>query len=217
MRIQFIQIGDLPFTIELPLSWLPDYLPMKDGEPVLPDTFCALNIRRADSIFWQVPGDSAVVSPPFIATPNVSALGSEFFLGGVVFECAFGSCSGTQTEWVFNFPFTTGEIPFGPAMETVQPNLSLVIEGQGSALAGGTEISFKASGAPEGEVLEADELFEDDSLEALEALLEAFEDLFEEGGNVASYGQTAGNFWGEFCEVSPISCPDAVGVLPECQ
>ena len=66
LRIQFTQIGDLPFTIELPLSWLPDYLPMKDGEPVLPDTFCALNIRRADSIFWQVPRDSAVVSPPFI-------------------------------------------------------------------------------------------------------------------------------------------------------
>jgi hypothetical protein len=66
-------------------------------------------------------------------------------------------------------------------------------------------------------VLGADELFEDDSLEPLEALLEAFEELFEEGADIASYCRTTGNFWGEFCEVSPLSCPDAVDVLPECQ
>lgn len=206
LRIQFTQIGDVPFTMELPLSWLPDYLPTReDGEPVLPDTFCAIHVRLADSIFWQVPGDEAVVSPPFLATPSVSALGSEFFNGGVEFEGPFGACSGTQTEWVFNQPFTTGETPFEPL-----PNMSLVIEGR-------AEISFKAAGAPEGELLEAHELFEDESLEALEALLEAFEELFEEGHDVASYCQTTGDFWGEFCELSPLSCPDAVGVLPECQ
>lgn len=206
LRIQFTQIGDVPFTMELPLSWLPDYLPTReDGEPVLPDTFCAIHVRLADSIFWQVPGDEAVVSPPFLATPSVSALGSEFFNGGVEFEGPFGACSGTQTEWVFNQPFTTGETPFEPL-----PNMSLVIEGR-------AEISFKAAGAPEGELLEAHELFEDESLEALEALLEAFEELFEEGHDVASYCQTTGNFWDEFCELSPLSCPDAAGVLPECQ
>lgn len=202
--------------MELPESWLPDYLPEKDGVKVLPDTFCALHIRKADSIFWQVPGDSAVVSPPFNAVPDVSALEPQFFNGGVEFEGAFGACADTQTEWVFNQPFTSGENLFGPVLANT-PNLSLVIEVQGSTLEGGTEISFMVAGAPEGEVLSADELFEDDSLEALEAVLEGFKEMFEEGYDIPEYCQTTGNFWGEFCEVSPGSCPASVGILPECQ
>jgi hypothetical protein len=211
LRIEWTQLDDQLFTIELPLSWLPDWLPMKDGDPILPDASCAINVRRADSIFWQVPGNPAVVTPPFLSTPSVSALGNEPFLGGVDFGGPFGSCSGTQTEFVFRFPFTTGEVPFEPL-----PNMSLVIEGQGSTLAGGTEIQFMAAPAPQGKVLDPTELFKDDTEKKLKNLLEAFADLFEEGEEIEEYCETVGAYWAAVCTQFPGGCPEPVALLPNC-
>jgi Polyglycine hydrolase-like, structural repeat len=209
--IEWSYDSDHPFTIELPASWLPDWLPHKSGVPVLPNDFCALNIRRADSIFWQVPGDNAVVTPPFLAIPSVEALGSEFFLGGVLFSGPFGACSDTQTEFVFDFPFTTGEFLFEPL-----PNMRLVIEGAGGGLSNATEIDFLQAGAPKSEPVNAFELFEDDTKEKLEGLLEAFADLFGGGENIEDYCQTVGNYWGEVCSANPAACPVAFPQLPDC-
>jgi hypothetical protein len=149
--IEWTHDTDNLFKMELPEAWLPEWLPHKGGVPVLPDKFCGINVRKASSIFWQAPGNSAVQTAPFLAIPSVEALGSESFLGGVHFAGPFGACTGTQTAFQFHSPFTTGEVPFSPL-----ENMRLVIEGFGD-----TQIDFIAGPDPEGEVKSAFELFED--------------------------------------------------------
>lgn len=122
LRLEFTQIDDQLFTLELPLDALPDWLPEGDDGPVLPDGHCGLLITKADSIFWQVPGDPDVDTPPFLAIPDVFSLGDDFFLGGIQFAGPIGACTGTDKAWDFPFPFTTSG-PFEPL-----PNMSLVVQ-----------------------------------------------------------------------------------------
>jgi hypothetical protein len=101
-------------------------------------------------------------------------------------------------------------VPFEPL-----ENMRLVIEGIGVG-SNPAEIEFLPSGRPEGEVPEAFDLFEDDSREQLEALLEVFADLFGKGEDIENYCQTVGNYWTEVCQENPGACPVAFPSLPDC-
>ncbi len=171
LRIIWSQDNDNPFTIELPRSAIPDYLPQdENGDYVLPDSYCGLEITRVNNIFWQIPGNDALQTPPFLQE-DVSTLETDLFLGGVNFSGPFGACTGTQTAWNFPFPFTSNASDF-----MVQENLSLVIE-----IEQGSKLRFLPSDPPDAEHLSPDELFENSSEEKLKTLLEAFADLFEKG------------------------------------
>jgi len=203
MRIQFTQVGDVPFTMEIPRRWLPDWLPEQDGEVLLPDTFCALSIRHADSINWQVPGNSSVNEPPFQSTGDVP---EQLALGGIRFGGPMGACAGTQTPWEFRAPFTSGTEPFIPL-----ENLSLVI----SAVDG--ELSFLPTPAPNVEGFDPLDLFTSETEEKLSTVLEAFENLFAAQERIDAYCEVVGGYWKAICVTSPNEeCPSAVGILPDC-
>ncbi|MHA6264421.1 hypothetical protein ACXYMO_14550 [Arenibacterium sp. CAU 1754] len=203
LRIQFTQIGDAPFSIEIPRRWLPDWLPEQNGEILLPDSFCALSIRHADSIFWQVPGDSAVNIPPFQSLETVPP---SLALEGIRFSGPIGACFGTQTNWVFDAPFTNGNTPFEPL-----ENMSLVI----SAVNG--ELGFLPSEAPHAEPFDAHELFTSDTEDELSSVLDAFEGLFDAQERIDDYCETVGMFWTAVCQTAPgSSCPPEVEILPAC-
>ena len=208
LRLEFTHIDDQPFTLELPIGLLPDWLPEGPDGPVLPDTHCGLVIRKADRIFWQVPGDPDVDTPPFLAIPSVFALGDEFFLGGVQFSGPIGGCTGTQKHWDFPFPFTTSG-PFEPL-----PNMSLVIEIRQNG-----EIDFIVDTGPTPKPIDPDKLFKDESKEKLRKMIEFWNELFEEGDSVDDYCKTVGNFWTMLCSQFPTddeNCPMEVESLPNC-
>lgn len=206
LRVIWSQDSDNPFTIEYPRSAIPGYLPQdENGDYVLPDTYCGLEVTRAHDIFWQTFNDDAVETPPFLQE-DVSELGSDFFLGGVHFAGPFGSCTDAQEEWNFPFPFTENAADF-----EVLENLSLTVE-----LEQGSELRFLPAGPPDAPHFEADELFEASSEETLEDLLEAFADLFGEGQDPNAYCESVGQFWTVMCTTTSGPCPDVVATLPDC-
>ena len=209
LRIEFTQVGDVPCTLELPLAALPDWLPQdQDGTPILPDDHCGLLLRRADSIFWQIPGDPQFTDQVFNAVPDVEALGSEGFLGGVDFAGPIGGCTGTQKDWSFPNPFTTQDkiVPL--------PDMSLVVEFQP-----GGEIDFVKDTGPSPKPIDVDKLFKDDSKKQLEAHIKFWNALLEEGENIDNYCPSVGKFWNVLCTQFPGSdavCGEEVLQLPGC-
>jgi hypothetical protein len=209
LRLQFTQVDDQPFTLELPRDALPDWLPhTNSGDPILPDAHCGLHIRRADSIFWQIPGDPEVTTPPFNAVPDVAALGDEAFLGGVHFAGPMGACTGSQKPWVFPSPFTSSG-PFVPL-----PNMSLVVQ-----LRQGAEIAFITDTGPEPKPLDVDKLFKDDSKKKLEEQVKFWNALLEEGEDISDYCPIIGAYWQQLCTQFPDKsevCTAEVAALPDC-
>lgn len=210
VRLEFQeQVDESLFRLTLPTAALPDWLPKDaEGTPIFPDGHCGLRVRRADSIFGQVPGDSAVSTPPFNVVADVSALGSEPHLGGIGFSGPIGACTDTQEPWRFPFPFTT-EAPFVPL-----PNLSLVVE-----LEPGAAIDFIKDAGPIPKPIDVDKLFKDDSLKKLKAMVKFWNDLLEEGKNVDQYCPTIGTFWKKLCSQFPEAdevCSAEVAELPDC-
>lgn len=203
------QVNEVPFRLTLPSSALPDWLPRQaDGTPILPDDVCGLRIRRADAIFWQVPGDSQVTTPPFNAVADVSDLGTEFHLGGVHFAGPMLGCANTQKPWVFPFPFTT-QGPFMPL-----PNMSLAVQ-----LEPGAEIEFIKDTGPQPKPVDVDKLFKDDSKKKLKAMVKFWDELLKEGKNIEKYCPTVGTFWKRLCSQFPTSddvCSKEVAALPDC-
>lgn len=209
LRIQFTQIDDEPFQIELPRSALPGWLPQtEDGTPVLPDDYCGLLVIEADSISWQVGGVSPFTNQVFTSVPSVPALGSNFFLGGVQFSGPMGGCTGTQKKWSFPHPFSTDPI-FDPL-----PNMSLVIE-----LRQGSEIAFIKDTGPSPKKLDVNKLFKDDSKKKLKDQIKFWNDLLEEGQSVDKYCESVGKYWDVLCTQFPdddAACGNEVMTLPGC-
>jgi hypothetical protein len=209
LRLEFTQIDDQPFTLTLPHAALPDWLPRDaEGTPILPDAHCGLRIRRADSIFWQVPGDPAVTSGIFNAVEDVSDLGSELFLGGVHFAGPIGACTGTQKKWAFPSPFTS-QTPFEPL-----PNMSLVVQ-----LDSSSEIDFIKDTGPSPKPIDVDKLFKDDTKKMLKDHVKFWNALMKAGGDVSDYCTTVGPFWKRLCQQFPDGeglCAQEVLELPGC-
>lgn len=123
-RIDWSQTIEGMPRIEIPVDYLPDYLPVVDGEPALPaGSACGFRFVRADRAFWQVPGDDEFDDPPFDAVPDVSQDTNDF-LGGIDLWGPILGCEGSQQQWNFPSPLTTSG-PFNP--QNVE-NLSLVIQ-----------------------------------------------------------------------------------------
>lgn len=209
LRLQFTQIDDEPFTLELPLDALPEWLPQtEDGTPILPDDHCGLLLIEADSIFWQIPGDAQFTEDIFNAVPSVPALGDDLFLGGVQFAGPIGGCTGTQKDWVFPSPFTT-EPPFEPI-----PNMSLVVQ-----LRQGSEIAFIKDTGPTAKPIDVDKLFKDNSKKLLEEQIKFWNALEKQGENIDKYCPTVGKYWNVFCTQFPdndLVCGKEVIELPGC-
>lgn len=209
LRIQFTQIDDELFQIELPLSALPDWLPQsEDGTPVLPDDYCGLLVIEADSISWQVGGVSPFTNNVFNSVPSVPALGDDFFLGGVQFSGPMGGCTGTQKKWSFPHPFTTDPV-FDPL-----PNMSLVIE-----LRQGSEIAFIKDTGPSPKKIDVDKLFKDNSKKKLKDQIKFWNDLLKEGQSIDKYCESVGKYWNVLCTQFPDNdavCGNEVMELPGC-
>lgn len=209
LRIQFTQIDDELFQIELPLSALPDWLPQtEDGTPVLPDDYCGLLLIEADSISWQVGGVSPFTNQVFNSVPSVPALGSDLFLGGVQFSGPMGGCTGTQKKWSFPHPFTTDPV-FTPL-----PNMSLVVE-----LRQGSEIAFIKDTGPSPKKIDVDKLFKDDSQKKLKDQIKFWNALMKQQDNIDKYCGSVGKYWDVLCTQFPDNdaiCGEEVVELPGC-
>ena len=148
-----------------PLDYLPDYLPRdEDGNLVIPDNFCGINVRRASSFQWQKDGET-VTDFPYNRVDDVAALpGEHDFLGGIDFTGPIGACAEANEPWQFFQPLTQhgGDSPV--------PGMRLVIE-----MGPGSELEFLNFNFHPGEALNAHELFGEDISEKIKAIAEAFE------------------------------------------
>lgn len=136
---------------------------------------------------------------------NCAALPGEWNLPGITFAGPLGACADTDTPWNFPAPFTTGDVPFVP-----QPNMSLVIE------AAQGELRFASSAAPHIEPFNALELFSDDFEDRLTSVLDQFEEIAAEQGNIDNFCAVVGAYWTAACAMSGSSCPLPRPALPLC-
>ena len=155
----------------IPISALPSYLPRKNDEQdiVFPDTFCGMNIKNLGSISWQV-GADIIDTHPFNHVPDVAQINlnpdfgnQNFLLGGIEFSGPIGGCEGSNHGWDFPHPITqTG--PFAPL-----PKMKLVL-----GLMANSQIRFIEHQPPEGEMLDAHELFSDEVFHHMQEMLHDF-------------------------------------------
>jgi hypothetical protein len=163
-------IGEVP-RMTIPVHALPDYLPLKNDEQdiVFPDAFCGMNITQVDSINWQV-GEEIIDTHPFNHVPDVAAIefdpefGNQNFLqAGIEFSGPIGGCEGSNHGWDFPTPITqTG--PFEPL-----ENMKLVLD-----LMPGAEIRFITHQPPEGDVMDAHELFSSEIFDHMIEMAKSF-------------------------------------------
>ncbi len=215
LRVVWGHLDDAPFKIELPRDNLPSWLPFDGEDVVLPETFCGLNLRRAERLNWQTLNDNPLTDPPFLEVENMQAEHQTLFLGGIEFSGPFGSCGGTQKDWKFESPFTDSSI-----FED-QPNLMLVVQLEGSAPNADTggQIRFMADGAPSGKFIDVDKLFKDNSKKKLENIMKVFKEAFEDPDTPVpdlDYCESVGDYWGMVCTQFPGGCPDDFPELPAC-
>ena len=207
MRIEFQGAGDIPFFMTVPFRWLPEWLPQEDGEYLLPDAPCAMDIRRADSITWQRPGEPEITEGNLVSVPDLDDADETAHLEGIRFSGPLGGCAGQSVKWRFTPPFTDGS-------STVEPrdNLSLVV----GAVNG--ELRFAASAAAGARLLRPDELYSNATAATLRDILDAFDAIAEQGGNIDAYCDKVGRYFEEVCAVSPgsASCLLPRPNLPTC-
>jgi hypothetical protein len=161
--VDFARLVDGNPLVTLPTAFLPDFLPQKNGSPVIPDTFCGFNIRKADSFVWHTQHNQVINSFPYNEVPNVEALGSQPFLGGIHFVGPMGACLGSNMPWRFFQPLTQtgGDSPVA--------GLKLVI-----SLSTGSEIEFINNLPPIPEPIEASKLFSDKVFKQLQEIAKSF-------------------------------------------
>ncbi len=155
-----------------PSSALPDFLPTKNDQQdiVLPDTFCGMRIINLGGFSWQV-GEEIIDTDPFNHVPDVEDINlhpdfgnQNFLLNGIEFSGPIGGCEGSNHGWDFPHPITqTG--PFEPL-----PNMKLILE-----LTSNSRIQFIEHQPPEGEVIDAHELFSDEVFHHMEEMLLKFQ------------------------------------------
>ena len=201
-RIDWSQTIEGMPRIEIPEDYLPDYLPEVNGQKVLPTgSVCGFLLIKAESAFWQVPGDPAFNQPPFNAVPDVQGQDPDSFLGGIDLWGPILGCEGTQQEWTFPLPLTTSG-PFNP--QEVE-NLSLVIQMEPPSIGGNPPRIEFTPPFPDADVPSAEELWDD---EWIEDLLEWAEAL-EEAGQLSGEYCTVSSLMVEICEENPGLCPVA--------
>lgn len=193
-------IGGMP-RIEIPADYLPDYLPLRDGEKLLPTgSACGFILYEADAAFWQIPGDPEFDDEPFNAVPDIEDEGFEFYANGVKLWGPILGCDSTQQQWGFPFPLTTHEI-FNP--QEVE-NLSLVVEWHAAPGTDdhGPRIGFTPP-QDNAEPFDVDELWDD---EWIEDLMEWTEEVFEAGAQQGEYCNVS-SLIVKICEENPGICP----------
>lgn len=177
--------------ITLPVDFLPDYLPTKDGTPVIPDNFCGLNVRKADAFFWQTRINEVVNGFPYNSAEDVYKLGDDAFLGGIEFTGPIGQCADENEPWQFFYPLTqTGESP--------TPDLKLIIQMRSES-----EIRFLNFNVRAGEPLEAYELFSEETLETMKRIAEEVMKSLEIDNGYCSID----SYVKKVCEETPSACP----------
>lgn len=156
-------VGEVP-RMTIWREALPDYLPRKNDEQdiIFPDTFCGMNITQVESINWQV-GEEIIDIHPFNYVPDVDAINLNFQLDGIEFSGPIGGCEGSNQGWDFPFPITqTG--PFEPL-----ENMKLVL-----GLDPGAEIRFITHQPPEGDFMDAHELFSSEIFDHMIEMAKSF-------------------------------------------
>ncbi|MBX2862689.1 MAG: hypothetical protein KTR27_03970 [Leptolyngbyaceae cyanobacterium MAG.088] len=124
---------DQLFKITLPIGALPDSVFNNDGTLSIPDNFCGLRVRQAETFTWQTMTNIVIDDPPYMQSDNINQdFGTVPYLGGISFSGPIGDCEEENDPWQFNFPLTqnSGDSPI--------PNLRLVIE----VIPGSSEIEF---------------------------------------------------------------------------
>jgi hypothetical protein len=202
MTIDFNGMPDESPDIEVPPRWLASWLPQQDGRILFPDAHCGFNIRNADRIFWQIPGNDTFNNEIF---RSVAVTSSNDLLGGITFSGPIGACAGTNTNWIFRPPFTVQEQVISPL-----PGMVLVIEGANA------ELRFQAHDAPVEDIFTAFDLFTEPKKDTLRAIRNAFASIAAEGEDVPEYCQFIGAYWTAVCLDGGESCPGLQPNLPEC-
>lgn len=168
--IDFGLIIDNHRRVTLPVDFLPEFLPLKNGQQVIPDNFCGLRIIQADSFFWHTQDNQVFDQFPYNNVPDVSSLGDNAFLGGIDFTGPMGACLNFQDNFHFPFPLTqTGESPVA--------GLKLIFQ-----LASGSRIEFLNFNVHAGEALNAHELYSDKVFKKLKNIAELFESQAVDNG-----------------------------------
>ena len=192
-----VSIDGMP-RIDIPIDYLPRYLPQRNGEPILPTQgVCGLNLREAGSAFWQIPGDPAFNAPPFNAVPDVPDADT---LAGINVWGPILDCEGTQEEWRFS-DVLADPGPFNPQLV---PNLSLAIQfaGAPSINSPRPDLAFIAP-FPSEDIVQAKDLWDDAFINDLLSWAE----LRINNGQVS----------GDYCDVSALIvqiCEEDQGLCP---
>jgi hypothetical protein len=193
-------IDDMP-RIQIPVDYLPDFLPVVDGEIVLPtEGVCGFNLIKASSAFWQVPGDPDFEQQPFIALPDVQDAEEFSYLDGIKLWGPIFGCEGTNQQWNFPFPLTT-QGPFNP--QNVQ-NLSLVIQldPPTSNPDSSPRIEF-IQPSPDGETVDAWEMWDEDWMDELLEMTALLEEIAALNGEYCGISTLIA----EICLQQPDLCP----------
>ena len=201
--IEFSGPPDVPLRITYPRDWLPAHLPRQGDTVLVPDGICGINIKRADRISWQI-GEQVLDTPPFQSGDVTETVDQ---LGGISFSGPIGGCAGQDVPWIFQPPYTQGgEVRIEPP-----PKLRLIVEGANATM------EFQHAGAGVEDVVSADELFADETLDRLQVVLDTFSEIAEAQGNIDDYCATVGAYWTAVCVIGPdAECPLPQPRLPEC-
>ena len=193
-------IDEMP-RIQIPVDYLPDFLPVIDGDIVLPtEGVCGFNLINASSAFWQVGGDPEFDQPPFIALPDVEDADEFSYLDGIKLWGPIFGCEGTNQQWNFPFPLTT-QGPFNP--QNVE-GLKLVIQLDPPTPNpdSSPRIEF-IQPSPEGETVDASEMWDDDWIEELLESTALLEEIGELNGKYCGISTLIA----EICLQQPDLCP----------
>lgn len=202
MVVNFDTPPDHPPEIEVPARWLPSWLPQQDGRVLFPDAHCGFNIRNADRIVWQIPGDDDFDNGVFRSGDVTS---TNDLLGGITFSGPIGACADANPGWIFRPPFTAQEQVVSPL-----PGMRLIIEGVNA------ELRFQAYDAPVEATFTAFDLFEAPKKDKLVEIQNAFARLAADGEDVPEYCSYVGAYWTAVCLDAGESCPGEQPDLPQC-
>lgn len=174
--------------ITIPTWTLPD-LPMHNNEVIFPDNFCGMRVIKADRFVWFNQQNQPVQQFPYNymsenQTLNDLENGENYFLGGIEFTGPTGSCANSNEPWVFPTPFTqTGTNP--------QSNMKLIIE-----LRGSSRVEFLNYNIKPQHRLDAHELFDDETLDAIIEMAKVDEFFYE----------SSAEYFEDLCAEQPVFC-----------
>lgn len=121
VHVSGIKAGQV--EIDVHPNFLP-LLPYDVDDPVIPEHFCGIRIRRAGEFLWQDESGNLIEAENH---GDVSAMGDEYYLGGIEFTGPLTSCD-SNAPWYFPVPLSYGGN--GPQFEVAR----LIIQLDGSTV-----------------------------------------------------------------------------------